>query len=608
MENNVKDSNKLLEAALFFHERYGLIVAPFKISKDENGKSRKRPLIAKGQLEQWLKDGQSIEEIKKLRWEESNGVGIFLGKTVDNLYLCCIDIDAKEVFWRPLLRYLPVTRFERTPRDGLHAFYFSEEKPRPVSISISDKERIELLFNKWVVIHPSEGYSKLNDSSIRVVEDVYRIFMDFIFDCGFDECIPKNNEDINVNEKGGAGALTKYLQMVEDFLQPYLAYSGHGYRLYRCVFHPPDNHPSLLLNLRKGYVHDFHINESYSLKSFLLKVGALTAGEKREKSQEPSKFDVKRFADALKNVGCIEYIVNPLLPKGALILLVGRPGEGKSFLTLDFSLKIAKGEKILESFESQKYNVLLCDFENSLSLLKERAAFITDEIPENLFLLTDAIYLDDKANVATLEKIIVENNISVVVFDNFSCMFKSTKENDNLQIYRLLRRLRDICRKHNVTAVIIHHTRKTQPFTASLLDEVRGSSSIVALSDIVLLLEKIQDFFRLRILKNRVSNVFESYILELVKGGFRLLQKGAELSGDRLSAVCRYIESVATSMPNGVFAVKNISQSSPFSSKEIYQALQFLQGIGKIKRLKRGLYQYVLQTLLTANEDIDTAE
>jgi predicted ATP-dependent serine protease len=360
--------------------------------------------------------------------------------------------------------------------------------------------------------------------------------------------------------------------------------------------------------LKKGYIFDFHNGEAYSLKKFLEKVGALTVSEKIEKSQEPVKIEVKRFADVLKGVGCIEYIVDPLLPKGALILLVGRPGEGKSFLTLDFSLKIAKGEKILENFDSKKYNVLLCDFENSLSLLKERAAFITDEIPSNLFLLTDAIYLDDKANVATLEKIIVENNISLVIFDNFSCMFKSAKENDNLQIYRLLKRLRDICRKHNVTVVIIHHTRKTQPFTASLLDEVRGSSSIVALSDIVLLLEKIQDFFRLRILKNRVSNVFESYILELVKGGFRLLQKGAELSGDRLSAVCRYIESVATSMPNGVFAVKNISQSSPFSSKEIYQALQFLQGIGKIKRLKRGLYQYVLQTLLTSSEDLDYSE
>ena len=600
-------ANKLFETALFFHERYGLIVAPFKISKDENGKFKKRPLIAKGLLEKWLKDGQSIEEVKKLNWQESNGVGVFLSKTVDNLYLCCVDIDAKEDFWRPLLKYLPVTKFERTPRDGLHAFFLSEEKPKPASITISDREKIELLFNKWVVIHPSEGYSKLNDSSIRIVEDVFVIFMNFLYDAGLDSYIQKNNKENQKNEKEDAGALAKYLQMVENFLQPYLAYSGHGYKLYRCVFHPPDNHPSLLLNLKKGYVHDFHINESYSLKSFLQKVGALI-NEKNEILREPAKIDVERFADVLKGVGCIEYIVDPLLPKGALILLVGRPGEGKSFLTLDFCLKIAKGALILESFDSQKCNVLLADFENSLSLLKERAAFITEEIPENLFLLTDAIYLDEKANVATLEKIIIENNISLVVFDNLSCMFKNTKENDNLQVYRLLKRLRDICRKHNVTAIIIHHTRKMQPFTASLLDEVRGSSSIVALSDVVLLLEKIQDFFRLRILKNRVSNIFENFIIELVKGGFRLLQKGAELSGDRLSAVCRYIENVATSMPNGVFAVKNISESSPFSSREIYLGLQFLQGIGKVKRLKRGLYQYVLQTFLTSNEDLDYSE
>jgi hypothetical protein len=194
----------------------------------------------------------------------------------------------------------------------------------------------------------------------------------------------------------------------------------------------------------------------------------------------------------------------------------------------------------------------------------------------------------------------------LVVFDNLSAIIKFSSENDNIKVYQLMRKLRNIALKHGVCILILHHTRKTQPFTASLLDEVRGSSSIAALSDVILLLEKIQDFFRLRVLKNRVSNVFESYILELVKGGFRLLQKGAELSGDRLNAVCRYIENVATSMPNGIFTVKNVSDSSPFTHREIYQGLQFLQGIGKVRRLKRGLYQYQIQTTLP--EDVDTAE
>jgi hypothetical protein len=606
IENNVKGSNKLLEAALFFHERYGLIVAPFQISKDGNGKFKKRPLIAKGLLEKWLKDGQSIEEVKKLNWQESNGVGVFLSKTVDNLYLCCVDIDTKEDFWRPLLKYLPVTKFERTPRDGLHAFYFSEQKPRAVSVAISDKERIELLFNKWVVIHPSEGYSKLNDSSIRVVEDVYRIFMDFIFDCGFDECIPKNNEDSNVDEKEGARSLAKYLQMVENFLQPYLAYSGHGYKLYRCVFHPPDNHPSLLLNLKKGYVFDFHDGKAYSLKKFLEQIGALTSGEKREKSPV-----IEKLADVVKRAGAIEYYSKPLIPKSALLLLCGFAGAGKSMLTLDIALKLAEGKSMWGCFDSTQTNVLLVDLENPLTLIKERCQFLSDNgIPENIFFYSGEFFLDRKDDVEKLEKIVMDKKINLIIIDNLSCLFKNIKENDNLRIYLLLKRLRDICLKHGATCIIVHHLRKQQMFvSANPLDEIRGSSTIAGIADMVLYLQKVQDFFQLKIVKNRLANVFDSYLLELDVGGFKLLQKDMQgLAGDRLSAVIRHIESVATSMPNGIFMVKNVSESSPFTHREIYQGLQFLQGIGKVRRLKRGLYQYVLQTLLTSNEDLDYSE
>jgi predicted ATP-dependent serine protease len=360
--------------------------------------------------------------------------------------------------------------------------------------------------------------------------------------------------------------------------------------------------------LKKGYVHDFHTNESYSLKSFLQKIDVLTS-EKKEKSQEPMK--IEKLADVVKHAGAIEYYLRPLIPKSALLLLCGFAGAGKSMLTLDIALKLAEGKSVCGCFDSTQTNVLLVDLENPLVLIKERCQFLSDSgIPENIFFYSGELFLDKKDDVEKLEKIITDNKIGLIIIDNLSCLFKNTKENDNLRIYLLLKRLRDICLKHGATCIIVHHLRKQQMFvSANPLDEIRGSSTIAGIADMVLYLQKVQDFFQLKIVKNRLANVYDSYLLELDVGGFKLLQRDMQgLAGDRLSAVCRYIESVATSMPNGVFAVKNISESSPFSSREIYQALQFLQGIGKVKRLKRGLYQYVLQTLLTANEDIDTAE
>jgi hypothetical protein len=601
VENNVKDGNKLYSTALYWYE-YGLISSPFSVYQ-ENNKWVKRPLIQKGMLERWVERGQTLQELQSLPWEKANAVGIFLGKTNDGLYLSCIDIDAPEEFWRPLLKHLPITKLEKTPRGGLHAYYFSEQKPKKTCIDIGGGERIELLYEKWCLLYPSQNYERLNSNDIRIVEDVFITFMNFLYDAGLDSYIQKNNKENQKNEKEDAGALAEYLQMVENFLQPYLAYSGHGYRLYKCPFHPPDNHPSLLLNLRKGYVHDFHINESYSLKSFLLKVGALTAGEKREKSPV-----IEKLADVVKRAGAIEYYSKPLIPKSALLLLCGFAGAGKSMLTLDIALKLAEGKSVCGCFDSTQTNVLLVDLENPLTLIKERCQFLSDNgIPENIFFYSGEFFLDRKDDVEKLEKIIRDNKIGLIIIDNLSCLFKNTKENDNLRIYLLLKRLRDICLKHGATCIIVHHFRKQMFVSANPLDEIRGSSTIAGIADMVLYLQKVQDFFQLKIVKNRLANVFDSYLVELDVGGFKLLQKDMQgLAGDRLSAVIRHIEAFASQKLEGVFTPKELKEAGPFTEREIFQGIQFLLAVQKVRKIKRGLYQYQIQTTLP--EDVDTAE
>jgi len=557
-------------------------------------------------LERWHERGQTLQELQSLPWEEANAVGVFLGRTNDGLFLTCIDLDMLEDEWRPLLKYLPITKLEKTPRGGLHAFYFSEQKPKKTSIDIGDGRRIELLYEKWCLLYPSQNYERLNSNDIRIVEDVFVIFMNFLYDAGLDSYIQKNNKENPKNEKEDAGALTKYLQMVEDFLQPYLAYSGHGYRLYRCVFHPPDNHPSLLLSLKKGYIFDFHTNESYSLKSFLQKIDVLTS-EKKEKSQEPMK--IEKLADVVKHAGAIEYYLRPLIPKSALLLLCGFAGAGKSMLTLDIALKLAEGKSVWGCFDSTQTNVLLVDLENPLVLIKERCQFLGDSgIPENIFFYSGELFLDKKDDVEKLEKIITDNKIGLIIIDNLSCLFKNTKENDNLRIYLLLKRLRDICLKHGATCIIVHHLRKQQMFvSANPLDEIRGSSTIAGIADMVLYLQKVQDFFQLKIVKNRLANVYDSYLLELDVGGFKLLQRDMQgLAGDRLSAVIRHIEVFASQKPEGVFTPKEVKEAGPFTEREVFQGIQFLLAVQKVKKIKRGLYQYQIQTTLP--EDVDTTE
>jgi hypothetical protein len=278
-------------------------------------------------------------------------------------------------------------------------------------------------------------------------------------------------------------------------------------------------------------------------------------------------------------------------------------------LTLDIALKLAEGKSMWGCFDSTPTNVLLCDFENSLSLLKERAVFITGngDVPENLFIWDGDFSIEGKKSIEFLEWAITQYNIGLVVFDNLSAIIKFSKENDNIKIYQLMRKLRNIALKHGVCILIVHHLRKTQPFTGNILDEIRGSSSIVALADIVLLLERIESFSRLRVIKNRINSVYDSYLLELDVGGFKLLQRDMQgLAGDRLSAVIRHIEVFASQKPEGVFTPKEVKDAGPFTEREVFQGIQFLLAVQKVRKIKRGLYKYQIQTTLP--EDADTTE
>ncbi|MCF3652971.1 MAG: hypothetical protein L2C94_002195 [Aigarchaeota archaeon] len=240
-----------------------------------------------GALEKWLRNGQGREELEDLNWEGANALGVFLQKTLDGLYLSCVDFDMPEERWRPLLKHLPITKLERTPRGGLHAYYYSVKEPERFSVELEDGSKIELLFNKFVIMHPSEGYLKLNDNSIRIIDDANNMFTRFYMRR---ELILELKH--NTNEKGatvddgmeiGSSITWRWLK---TFSRDRLAYDSTPLRALSLPFScPADKHPSFISAKDKGYFYDFHDGKAYSLKNFLSKVGLLSS----EKEENPRK-------------------------------------------------------------------------------------------------------------------------------------------------------------------------------------------------------------------------------------------------------------------------------------------------------------------------------
>jgi len=88
-----------------------------------------------------------------------------------------------------------------------------------------------------------------------------------------------------------------------------------------------------------------------------------------------------------------------------------------------------------------------------------------------------------------------------------------------------------------------------------------------------------------------ISN-FDSLLLELDRGGFKLLQKDVNgIAGEKLSSVIRLIEAIACQKPQGIFTPKEVKEAGPFTDKEVFSGLQFLSAVGKVKRLRRGLVE-----------------
>ncbi len=221
-------------------------------------------------------------------------------------------------------------------------------------------------------------------------------------------------------------------------------------------------------------------------------------------------FEVKSLKDLVENAREISYIVKPIIPRGALILLAGRGGIGKSLLTLHMAHCIANGKPLFDYFDTTLLKVLLLDNENSPSIYRERVKLLRLNSIEPIDTISFTNFrLDKKGAIAKLRTLITTNGYGIVFLDNWTTFTSITDENKAAEVSNLLTRLRKLAYETNCTIVLIHHLRKSLPYSHNV-DEVRGSSVLVNESDSVLLLEKsVAPNERIvRTLKNRLGEEF----------------------------------------------------------------------------------------------------
>lgn len=305
--------------------------------------------------------------------------------------------------------------------------------------------------------------------------------------------------------------------------------------------------------------------------------------------------------DILQKAKEPEWVIPGLIPQRGVVLLAGKGGVGKSFLTLELARSIATGTAFLNLLEVQKPgSVLIFDRENDASIVKERAALLKMSGQEDVYYVAgDQFYFDVQrtnefnegpfpSDVWTL---FAEKEPRLVIFDSWTQFIASIDENNAVDVNSVIRELRRAAYSFNTCFLIIHHLRKAPAFTTEKIDELRGSSALVNAVDVVLLLRGSGSLKTLQTVKNRLGPSLN------ITFDWKIKEDGVHISGflgpqeEELSETERQEEEIVNIIADhgGEMSTADLIRITGLSKTYFYELLADLVRKGKVERPGRGI-------------------
>lgn len=173
----------------------------------------------------------------------------------------------------------------------------------------------------------------------------------------------------------------------------------------------------------------------------------------------------------------VEWLVDRLIPKGAITILFGKGGIGKTWLSLDIARCVGNGDPF-HGYLTTKTSVVFIDFENPLAVLNSRTQKLGNS--ENVYFWRanneklKAPKLDSQS--WELYKSLPQG--ALLIFDTLRAS-QSKDENASNDMGLVMGRLKEL-RDMGFTVILLHHTAKNSDKVA------KGSTAIVDLADHIL--------------------------------------------------------------------------------------------------------------------------
>ncbi len=228
----------------------------------------------------------------------------------------------------------------------------------------------------------------------------------------------------------------------------------------------------------------------YIAAPILASVAGSVAGDSNSNDLEPVN-----WCDAWTHRDPVQWLLEPVIPARAQVLLYAPRKTGKSLLVLEWAAAIATGRAVLGRPISEPTDVLIIDLENTLDAdvipRLEAYGYRPEELERLHYYSFPSIEpLDTAAGGNRVEELIVKHQPVLVVFDSFARIVEGG-ENDSDTVRHYYQHTATVLKRHGVASIRLDNTGKDKTAGA------RGSSAKDDDVDLIWQLKNRDDGLRL---------------------------------------------------------------------------------------------------------------
>lgn len=183
-----------------------------------------------------------------------------------------------------------------------------------------------------------------------------------------------------------------------------------------------------------------------------------------------------------------EPLVHSLINKGEFHIMSATAKTGKTLAQLHLAIALARGEKFLDYFETQKgTKCLIIQTEVSNRNLAKRIRKICgpayEDIKDKLFFTDKRIKLDTPQGISELKAFIKKYGVELIILDPFYTLHNKLEDKSS-DMAPILSDIREVATKNNVAVLLIHHQgKKSETGSTQTGHRARGSSSFADVPD-----------------------------------------------------------------------------------------------------------------------------